>query len=176
MRQTIFILFALYLPMGHAATLQVENQSRFIAVIIDYTGGYPCVPDNNNVKPCLIAPLATATYELSNTENLSAVLRFVSLQEPSGKTLDDLKKHTFKSVGDFTYQPIGPLKYEQVRCETPIDEGISIQIILVGLMNMTCEKGTDRRLSWVYKRNDVDLKFILKDLPAKPFKPDANLL
>lgn len=168
MRQTILLVFALYLPLSESATLHIENQSRYIAVIIDYPAGYPCAPDRQNVRPCLILPLAATSYELPEAEALSAVLRFISLPATSNVALGDLKKHVFKSTGDFTYQPLGALKYEQVKCEIPMEEGISITIILVGVMDKACEKGTDRRLSWVYKRNDVDLKFIIKDLPAKP--------
>lgn len=35
MRQTILLVFALYLPLSESATLHIENQSRYIAVIID---------------------------------------------------------------------------------------------------------------------------------------------
>ncbi|MCU1728378.1 hypothetical protein NTD86_15445 [Pseudomonas sp. 7P_10.2_Bac1] len=168
MRQTILILFVLYLPLSESATLQIENQSSFIAVIVDYPSGYPCAPDQQKVRPCLIPPLSSTAYEMPDSDALNAALRFISMPATLDVPLSELKKHAFKSTSDFTYQPIGPLKYEQVRCETPFNEGISINIILVGVMDMTCDKGTDRRLSWVYKRNDVDLKFIIKDLPAKP--------
>lgn len=171
MRATIFILFVLYSPFAESATLQVENQSRYIAIIVASSGDALCTPNSQALAPCLIAPLSTSAYELSDAQALSATLRFASLPDADNTDIVRLQKHAFKSVSDFTYQPVGPLKYEQVRCETPLNEGISIHIILVDVMDITCSTATDRYVSWVYKRNDVNLKFIVKDLPAKQRKP-----
>ena len=167
MRPTLFMLLVLYCPLAESATLQVENQSRFIAIIVTSLEGSLCTPNGQQLRPCLILPLSTSTYELSDTQALSATLRLASLPDADNTDISRLQKHAFKSVSEFTYQPVGALRYEQVRCETPISEGISINIILVNVMDVTCSTATDRHTSWVYKRNDVNVKFIVKDLPAR---------
>lgn len=167
MRPTVFILFVLYLPLAESATLQVENQSNYIAIIVTSASTSLCTPNEQQLRPCLILPLSTHAYALSDVQALSATLRLISLPQAHETDMNSLQKHVFKSVSDFTYQPVGPLRYEQVRCETPMNEGVSINIVLVDVMDVTCSTATDRHMSWVYKRNDVNLKFIVKDLPAK---------
>ncbi|TWR90921.1 hypothetical protein FJD38_07545 [Pseudomonas saxonica] len=166
MRIVIFIVLLLFVPPGNSATLHIENNSRYLAVIIQNTGGYPCLHPPETVNPCLVPPQAHFAYELVDDEVANERLFIVSMPAQLDATHDALNKHPFKSVASYTYRPSGPLRYEQLTCHTPTNEGIGIRLVLEGIVDVTCNVANDQRVTWVYKRNDINLKLILYDLPA----------
>lgn len=172
MRIFIFIVLLLFVPPGNSATLHIENNSRFLAIIIQKTGGYPCIHPLETANPCLVPPQAHFAYELIDDEVSNEKLQIVSMPAQRDATHGALNTYAFKSVASYTYRPSGPLKYEQLTCHTPINEGIVIRLVLEGIVDITCNAANDQRVTWVYKRNDINLKLILYDLPAikKPYR------
>lgn len=166
MRMIIFIALLLFSPPSPSAILHIENQSSFLAVVLNNIGGHPCTPSANTAPPCLIPPHSNFVHELVDDEPATATLHIISM--PSTPTLPDeaLDKYAFKSFANFTYRPLGPLKYEQLTCNTPANEGITIRLILEGVAQVACDTTTTRGITWIYKRNDIPLKFILNDIPT----------
>ena len=166
MRMIIFIVLLFFSPPGPGAILHIDNQSNFLAVVLNNIGGHPCTPYANTEPPCLIPPHSHFVHELVDDEPANATLHIISMpstQTPPGEALD---KYAFKSFANFTYRPLGPLKYEQLTCTTPANEGITIQLILEGVTQVACDTTNTRGITWIYKRNDIPLKFILSDVPT----------
>ena len=161
----LLLIVLLLLPFpGKGATLQIDNQSRYITIIIDKKSTSPCLSSSAHPPLCLVLPLTQQTVELPVTEIIEGTLRFIA--HPSADdSLDALRKHTFKSAATFTYQPVGPLKYEQLSCSTPLKEGIKVRLVLQDFTDITCEAAMDRQTFWVYKHNDLHLKLIITDSP-----------
>lgn len=165
MRMIIFIVLLFFSPPSPSAILHIENRSSFLAVVLNNIAGYPCTPSVNTPAPCLIPPHSNFIHELVDDEPANATLHIISM--PSTPTLPDeaLDKYAFKSFANFTYRPMGPLKYEQISCTTPANEGISIRLILEGVTQVACDANHIHGITWIYKRNDIPLKFILNDVP-----------
>lgn len=164
--KTVLLIILLLLPFpGNGATLHIDNQTRYITIIVDNKNNPPCLFSSPHVPTCLVFPLTQRTVELPVTVITEGTLRFIS--RPSAEdSLDALKKHSFKSAATFTYQPVGPLKYEQLSCSTPLNEGIKVRLILQDFADITCEAARDRQIFWVYKHNDLHLKLIITDSPS----------
>ncbi len=166
MRMIIFIVLLFFSPPGPGALLHIDNQSNFLAVVLNNIGGHPCTPSANTAPPCLIPPHSHFVHELVDDEPANATLHIISMpstQPPPGEALD---KYAFESFANFTYRPLGPLKYEQLTCATPANEGITIRLILEGVTQVDCDTTNTRGITWIYKRNDIPLKFILNDVPT----------
>ena len=166
MRMIIFIVLLFFSSPGPGALLHIDNQSNFLAVVLNNIGGHPCTPSANTAPPCLIPPHSHFVHELVDDEPANATLHIISMpstQPPPGEALD---KYAFESFANFTYRPLGPLKYEQLTCATPANEGITIRLILEGVTQVDCDTTNTRGITWIYKRNDIPLKFILNDVPT----------
>lgn len=160
-------MFVLYAPYASSASLHIDNQSRFIAVIIDRQNDQPCTHASNLIQQCLVPPLTRFIDDLPDTLVAGATLRLVSMPAAHAST-EPLNTQTFKGTATVTYQPVGPLKYEQLTCQTPINEGISIGLSVEGSKDMACDDAKDQRTTWVYKHNDLNLNVVVKDLiPVK---------
>lgn len=160
-------MFILYAPYASSASLHIDNQSRFIAVIIDRQDDQPCTHASNLIQQCLVPPLTRFIDDWPDTLAAEATLRLISMPVAHAST-EPLNAQTFKGTATITYQPVGPLKYEQLTCHTPISEGVSIDLVLEGAEDMACKGANDQRITWVYKHNDLNLNVIVKDLiPVK---------
>lgn len=167
MRVTILCMFVLYAPYASSASLHIDNQSRFIAVIIDRHNDQPCTHASNLIQQCLVPPLTRFIDDLPDTLVAGATLRLASMPTAHASA-EPLNTQTFKGIATVTYQPVGPLKYEQLTCHTPISEGVSIGLRVGGAGDMACQGTNDQRITWVYKHNDLNLNVVVKDLiPVK---------
>lgn len=166
MKITLFIVLMSIAQPSHGAMLHIDNQSRYVAIILEKDNEHPCLQRRDTPSPCLVPPLTTYAYELSDDHVANGTLRIVSMPITRPSKSTSLTKYAFKSTAHFTYQPIGPLKYEQLTCTVPINEGVIIRIELQGIQQASCHTATDRHITWVYKRNDVNVKFVIEDHPS----------
>lgn len=168
MRVAMLCMCVLYAPYAGSASLQIDNQSGYIAVIIERQNTPPCSHASNLTRQCLVPPLTRFVDDFSATLAAEVTLRLVSMPAGHHASAEPLQAHAFKGQATVTYQPVGPLKYEQLTCHTPINEGVSIGLGLQDTAPMACEGSNTRRMTWVYKRNDLTLNVIIKDLqPAR---------
>lgn len=170
MRVAMLCMCVLYASYAGSASLQIDNQSGFIAVIIERQNAPPCSHATNATRQCLVPPQTRFVDDFPTTLAAEVTLRLVSMPAGHHVSTEPLQAHAFKGQATVTYQPMGPLKYEQLTCHTPISEGVSISLGLQDTPPTACEGSNARRMTWVYKRNDLNLNVTVKDLPPARHK------